>query len=183
MEDEHCRIYSEAIKRNGRSANKGKLHAILAPGRVRAVKVQQGAESNNDRSKVESRSNLRSHKSKENISKNIVTQGRSRFSANLINPETVASLQEELRYLWDTHKIDATYQNYFIQGLAGLELKMLVQIVAKEIENLYNEKAAIQQLFLAMQKREECVAHLKDLASLVRNSPDIKEQVILLYEF
>jgi len=179
LEDDHCKMYSEAIRRNGRSGNKGKLHAILAPGRVRAVKVQEGS---NDQGKVrgESRSNLRPNKSKENISKNISTQGRSKFSANLVNPETIVSLQEELRYLWETHKIDKIYQDHFICGLSGLEPKMHIQILAKEIENLYNEKATIQQLLQSIYKREECINHLKSLIN--KNSTDIKEQAAIALE-
>jgi anaerobic ribonucleoside-triphosphate reductase len=117
-------------------------------------------------------------KSKENITpkKNVTGQRE----ANLINPETIASLKEEIQYLWEIYRIDRVYREVFTESMSKLPPKMCIQILAKEIENLYNEKATIQQIFMSIQQREDCINTLKDL--IQDNSiTDKKMQVITLF--
>ncbi len=52
LEDEHCRIYTDTTKRYGKSANKGKAHAVLAPGGLRVIKAQPSIERGIDTSSV-----------------------------------------------------------------------------------------------------------------------------------
>lgn len=117
-------------------------------------------------------------KSKENITPKRNASGSR--EANLINAETAASLREEINYLWEIYRIDKMYREAFMESMAGLPPKMHIQVLAKEIENLYNEKAAIQQIFVAIQQREECIGLLEEaINGLQENSSvaEIKEQV------
>ena len=125
---------------------------------------------------------LKSAKSKENISpkKSVVPLNKKKTGPNLVNPETISSLQEEIIYLWEIYKIEKVYQDAFMDSLLSLQPKMYIQILAKEIENLYNEKAAVQQIYLAIQKREDSIKYVKQILSYMQSNPvssDIKDQV------
>jgi len=117
-------------------------------------------------------------KSKENITpkKNVLGQGE----ANLINPETIVSLKGEILYLWEIYRIDKVYRKAFTESVSKLPPKMCIQILAKEIENLYNEKATIQQIFLSIQQREDCINTLKNLIQ-DNSDTDIKKQVLIFW--
>ena len=99
----------------------------------------------------------------------------------LINQETIAALQEEIEYLWTVYRIDPYYRKAYMESLAKLHIATYIQLLAKEIENLYNEKAAIQQLCVAVQKREEQIKFIRELNQFLvgeQGRPDIRENVI-----
>jgi len=194
LEDEHCRIYSDSLKRYGKSAAKGKPHAVLAPGGLRVIKAQPSIERPNDNSLMsifinlpskiskDGEKKLKSNKSKENISpkKNIPGTVKKKIGPTLVNPDTISSLHEEITYLWEIYRIEKVYQNAFMESLQYLQPKMYIQILAKEIENLYNEKSMVQQLFLSIQKREDAIKTIKQLLTYIQtnpNVPDIKDEV------
>ena len=123
-------------------------------------------------------------KSKENISpkKPGVTPGKKKSGKNLVTPDTIASLQEEISYLWEIYRVEKTYCEAFMDSLSNLQPKMYIQLLAKEIENLYNEKAVIQHIFTSIQKREESVKYIHQMISYLGSNPagpDIKDQVLL----
>ena len=192
MEDEHCRQYTESLKRGIKPTVKGKAHALLAPGGLRVIKAQPTLERGTDSSvssnlpslrlNVGQERKMRNAISKENISpkKPVGISGKKKAGPNLVNSDTIASLQEEISYLWEIYRIDKAHQEAFLDSLASLQPKMYIQLLAKEIENLYNEKAAIQQVFVAMQKREESIKCVKQILGYLATNPplmDIKEQV------
>ena len=121
-------------------------------------------------------------KSKENItprkstSKHINRQG-----GNLINQGTITSLNEEILYLWETYKVDKVYQDAFIESMSELQPKMHIQILAKEIENLYNRKATIQQLFMSIHNREDRINSIKEIIKTLDTVPTIKEKVVFYF--
>lgn len=82
---------------------------------------------------------------------------------SIISQETLAALQEEIDYLWGLYRIDPYYRRAYMDSLSRLQVQMYIQLLAKEIENLYNEKAAVQQLCLAIQKREEQIKYIRQL--------------------
>ena len=105
-------------------------------------------------------------------------------SQNLINQETISALQEEIEYLWNVYRIDSYYQKAYLESLSRLHIATYIQFLAKEIENLYNEKADIQKLYFAIQKREEQLKYLKELNHFLaegKSNTEAKENVIILY--
>ncbi len=125
----------------------------------------------------------RAAKSKENISpakRPGVTSGKKRSGKNLVTPGTIASLQEEISYLWEIYHIEKSQQDSFMDSLTGLQPKMYIQLLAKEIENLCNEKSTIQLVAAAIQRREEsikCVHQIISYISTSQPTADIREQV------
>ena len=82
---------------------------------------------------------------------------------NFVNQETISALQEEIEYLWSLYRIDKYYQKAYYESLSNVPITAYIQFLAKEIENLYNEKSTIQQLYSAICKREEQLHSIKNL--------------------
>lgn len=58
---------------------------------------------------------------------------------------------------------------------------MYIQLMAKEIENLYNEKSAAQHVFITINKREEIIKCLKQMNPLLgtnSGNAELKEKVL-----
>lgn len=104
---------------------------------------------------------------------------------NLINTDTIASLQEEISYLWEIYRIDKYYEDVFMESLSNLSPKMYIQLMAKEIENLYNEKSNVQHIFLTIQKREEMIKCLKQMNQVLASNTgntDLKDKAVKTLE-
>lgn len=96
----------------------------------------------------------------------------------IINPETVSALKEEIQYLWEVYKIDPSFRQSFFDSIAHLQPKLCVEALAKEIQNLYNEKAEIQILISQIQRREKLVADIKLLSeNLVKEKIKINKEI------
>jgi hypothetical protein len=90
---------------------------------------------------------------------------------NLISPETISALQDEIEYYWNVYRIDSYYTTAYMDCLSKLHIATYIQLLAKEIENMRSEKAAIQRLYVTMQKREESLASVSDLAQFLATTP------------
>ena len=101
---------------------------------------------------------------------------------NLVNPETIGSLKEEIFYLWELYQIDKLYQDAFMRCLSGLQPKMYIQILAKEIENLHNEKATMQQIFISIQQREDCIGVIEKISENLNSEEEIKKKATIELE-
>jgi hypothetical protein len=95
---------------------------------------------------------------------------------NLVNAETVAALQDELEYLWEVYRVDLHYRHAFSDSVAGTPPTYYIQRLATEINNLYNERAAVQQLQLGMQKREEALAAALRNGTLLAETPTLADK-------
>jgi len=113
---------------------------------------------------------LRATKSKENIfpkrTANVKKTGRT-----LLDPEIIVSLKQEIAGLWAMYKIEKVYQKAFIDAVTPLNSKLSIQILAKEIENLRNEKANVQQIEVAIGDREELIRSVHQLLNFIQNNP------------
>ena len=109
--------------------------------------------------------------------KGSVLQGKPRSKVhNFINQETVSALQEEIEYLWSVYRIEPYYQKAYFESLSRLHITTYIQFLAKEIENLYNEKSSLQQLYAVIRKREEHIRALKEFDILLEPE-EVTEQV------
>jgi len=66
--------------------------------------------------------------------------------------------------------------------MAKLHIATYIQFMAKEIENLYNEKSPIQQLYVSIQKREEQLKFIQELNKFLSNviTPEVKDNVFFI---
>ena len=169
LDDQHCRNYASNVKKSSKFETKTKVHGF-APSGLRALKdLRSGKEAN---ASVESKmirifalgtgqiKVLQHGLRKRDAGIHMRKKGKLH---SLINQETVSALLEEMDYLWEIYRIDQHYKSAYLESLSRLQMATYIQLLAKEIENLYNEKAAIQQLYSAIQKREEQVKYIKEL--------------------
>lgn len=139
---------------------------LFAPGGVRAAKHQPIEHTSN----YTGFGKLRPTKSKENIfPKKSANAKRTGYS--LLDPEVVVSLKEEIKALWTLYNIEKVYQEAFIDAVSLLNSKLAIQILAKEIENLRNEKANVQQIDVAILDREETIRSIHQLLNFMQNNP------------
>lgn len=89
--------------------------------------------------------------------------GRQQQEKDNAGAETLATLKDEITYLWGAYKIDPYYQDLFWASLAGLPTPACVQCLAKEIEDLYNERACVQRLFANISRREDLFGRIEKL--------------------
>lgn len=123
---------------------------------------------------------MRSTKSKENITpkNNSITK---KPGHSFVDTETAVTLKENISILWKIYKIDPAYQNIFIESLSPLPTKILIQLLAKEIENLKNGKSNVQQIDIAIHNRENSIKEIKELLNSIQkneSNADLKNQVM-----
>lgn len=80
------------------------------------------------------------------------------------------ALKEEIGELWREHRVEKVYQEGFTDAVARVDTKLGIQILAKEIENLRNEKANVQLIAAAVLEREEAVSAVHQLINFVQNN-------------
>lgn len=72
------------------------------------------------------------------------------------------------------YRIDKTYRDAFLTSIEHQIPSQYVQCLAKEIDNLYNEKSQIQKLYAQIQKREVILADLIQMSdNLAKNQLSI----------
>ncbi len=189
----HCKNYTENVKRYCKVSFRSRGVNSFAPSGLRALRELRGEKRAEDSvgSMFSSRTNVGAEKIRtvglhDRTVKRRSAAPRKKGSRgqNLINQETVSALQEEVEYLWTVYRIDPYYRRAYLESLAKLHIATYIQLLAKEIENLYNEKAAIQQLYLAIQKREEQIKYIRQLNQFLadgKSGPEARENVFFIY--
>lgn len=102
-------------------------------------------------------------------------RGKIYRNQSIVNPKTITALKEEIFYLWDIYKIDVSYRDAFLNSIENQPRSQQVQSLAKEIENLYNEKAEIQKLYTQIQKREVVLAEIQQINENITKNAISKE--------
>jgi hypothetical protein len=72
-------------------------------------------------------------------------------------------MKEELLQTWDGFLIPDYHRAVFLDCIYGLPPPQYLPIIAKEIEDLKNEQAPIQQTVRAIIARESCIQQIKEL--------------------
>lgn len=177
------------IKETNSKLNKAQGTALLLPGRVRVLKYLKS-----DRSKQElydSSQHISPQKGNDLDSEDFkstaykVKRIKRKSSANtvkkdksiktVINQETISALQEEIEYLWNVYRIDKHYQRSYLESLARLQITTYIQLMAKEIENLYNEKSVLQNLMSSIEKREAKIKQIAQFNTFLASNPNCPE--------
>ena len=185
MADAHCRNFAETVKNSNKLGMRRKANVLLAPGGLRVARNESAQFGGDDspRSGIQgdsdyhhllgpSKMKMGNERRRPSNSKTygLVPRKKGQMS-NLISPETISALQEEIEYYWNVYRIDSYYTSAYMDCLAKLHITTYIQLLAKEIENLRNEKAAIQRLYITIQKREESLGSVSELAQYLASGP------------
>lgn len=103
--------------------------------------------------KSKSQSKL-TNKSQVNLSK--VKYGMTRDTT--IQNDVVNYLKDELLATWEAYLIPDYHRTVFLDCIYGLKPQQYSPIIVKEIEDLQNERAPIQNAIRAIIARESCIS-------------------------
>ncbi len=87
-------------------------------------------------------------------------------------------LKEELLQTWDGFLIPDYHRAVFLDCIYGLPPSQYLPILAKEIEDLKNECAPIQQTVRAIIARESCIQQIKELDRAFEEDEGLSQEVI-----
>jgi hypothetical protein len=106
---------------------------------------------------------------------------------NQVTEETLQYLQSELTKYWDAYNVEVYHRNVFKDCVEGLSLELCSPIIAKEIQDMQNEKAPILKVMKAVLAREECLKNIFEMNTFISSNPQsvnsesINEAVELLH--
>ena len=89
-------------------------------------------------------------------------RGQQKLQADIIN-----FIKEELLATWDAYLIPDYHKTVFLDCIVGLKPEDYTPIIAKEIEELKNEKAPIQNAIRAIIARESCISQIMELEKIL----------------
>jgi len=107
---------------------------------------------------------------------------------DILNEETLATLKDEIAYLWEIYKIDPYYKDAYLKALSNLSTQAYIEQLAKEIDLLYKEKSTIQKLYSHIRKREDILLQIEKISEYFKNNPEsgfaqkINENIMQLLE-
>lgn len=91
---------------------------------------------------------------------------------NAISGDVVNYLKEELLATWTAYSIPDFHRYAFLDCIYGLKPNQYSPIIVKEIEDLQNEKAPIQNAIRAIIARESCITQVLDLEMQLRETDE-----------
>jgi len=74
-----------------------------------------------------------------------------------VSADIVNYLKEELLQTWDSFIVPDYHRTVFLDSIYGLTPNQYMPIIAKEIEDLQQEQAPIQNAIRAIIARESCI--------------------------
>jgi len=81
----------------------------------------------------------------------------------MISTEVVNCLKEELLQTWEAFLIPDYHRTVFLDCIYGLTPHQYSPVLAKEIEDLQQERAPIQSTIRAIIARESCLSQIHEL--------------------
>lgn len=81
-------------------------------------------------------------------------------------------LKDELLATWETYLIPDYHRTVFLDCIFGLKPNQYSPIIVKEIEELQNEKAPIQNAIKAIIARESCISQIMELEKVLKDTDE-----------
>lgn len=91
---------------------------------------------------------------------------------SIISTEVVNYLKDELLATWEAYLIPDYHRSVFLDCIFGLKPQQYSPIIVKEIEELQNEKAPIQNTIRAIIARESCISQILELEKVLRETDE-----------
>ena len=97
-----------------------------------------------------------------------------------ISGEVVNFLKDELLATWEAFLIPDYHRTVFLDCIFGLKPHQYAPIMVKEIEDLQNEKSAIQNTIRAIIARESCISQITELERVLHETDEKNIQLASL---
>lgn len=102
------------------------------------------------------------------LSKNATKYGNSKEMTG----DVVNFLKDELLATWEAYLIPDYHRTVFLDCIYGLKPAQYSPIIVKEIEDLQNEKAPIQNAIRAIIARESCISQIMELEKVLKDTDE-----------
>ncbi|CDW89091.1 UNKNOWN [Stylonychia lemnae] len=96
--------------------------------------------------------------------------GPGAYQQNAISGDVINYLKEELLQTWDSYIIPDYHRTVFLDSIYGLTSNQYLPIIAKEIQDLQQEQAPIQNTIRAIIGRESCLQQIKELDKVLEEA-------------
>ena len=81
-------------------------------------------------------------------------------------------MKDELLATWEAYLIPDYHRTVFLDCIYGLKPQQYSPIIVKEIEDLQNERAPIQNTIRAIIARESCISQIMELEKVLRETDE-----------
>ena len=86
-------------------------------------------------------------------------------------------LKDELLAAWEAYLIPDYHRTVFLDCIYGLKPHQYSPIIVKEIEDLQQEKAPIQNTIRAIIARESCISQIMELEKVLKETDEKNMQL------